>query len=115
MASRKDIKRQQEAESKILQYKAVVDYLSTKSDPAQIPVNNTLAISRILIEHGWQPKKNGLWSKETMVLNIVQAGKQEFQTQYDRLRQAHLVATVKNFKESKLPMALERRAKPIDP
>lgn len=99
MASRKEIKRQQETESKILQYKAVVDYLSNKTDPAQLPVNNTLAISRILIEHGWQPEKNGLWSKETMVMNIIQAGKQEFQAQYDRLRQAHLQQSVKNFKE----------------
>ena len=98
VASRKELKRQQEVESKILQYKAVVDYLSTKTDPAQLPPNNVLAISRILIEHGWQPLQDDTWSKEGKVTGIIEAGKQEFQTQYDRLREAHLRTSVHNFK-----------------
>jgi hypothetical protein len=98
MSSRKREAQQRAVEQQILQYKAVVEYLSKKSDPATLPPNNIRGISRVLLEGGWTPS-DGAWCRGEHKLNIIEAGKIEFQEQYDRLRVAHLKRTIPGFKE----------------
>lgn len=85
-------------EERILQYKAVVDYLATKTDVAAIPRSNQACIESMLQKGGWK-LLGGSWAKDGQTLNLIEAGKKEFQAQYDRLRAEHLRKTVKNFKE----------------
>jgi hypothetical protein len=85
-------------EEKILQYKAVVDYLATKTDVASIPRSNQVCIETVLLKGGWK-LLGGSWAKDGQTLNIIQAGIKEFGEQYDRLKREHLRKTVKNFKD----------------
>lgn len=96
--SRKSEARQRAVEEKILQYKAVVEYLSGKSDVATIPRPNQACIEQVLLKGGWK-LLGGSWAKDGQVLDLIKAGIKEFQTQYDRLRAEHLRKTVKTFKE----------------
>lgn len=98
MSARKREAQQRAAENQILQYRAVVEYLSKKTDPSTLPPNNIHAISRVLIQGGWTPV-GGEWTRGEHRLNIIEAGKIEFQEQYDRLRIAHLKRTIPGFKE----------------
>lgn len=83
-------------EQKILQYKAVVDYLATKTDVSSIPNSNQVCIETMLQKGGWK-LLGGSWCKDGQSLNLIQAGIKEFQAQYDRLRAEHLRKTVKTF------------------
>ena len=90
--------RLRQAEQRILQYKAVVDYLATKTDPATIPDSNKICISNVLVDNGWL-FDGSQWKKGEFTGNLIQAGIKEFGEQYDRLRKAHLRTTVGTFKE----------------
>lgn len=96
--SRKSEARQRAVEEQILQYKAVVEYLSVKSDVAAIPHRNQVCIEQVLMKGNWT-RLNGSWCKDGLALDLIQAGIKEFQVQYDRLRADHLLKTVKSLKE----------------
>jgi hypothetical protein len=96
MSAKKEARLRQ-VEEQILQYKAVVDYLATKkTDVASIPRSNQVCIESMLHKGGWK-LLGGSWCKDGQTLNLIEAGKKEFQAQYDRLRAEHLRKTVKNF------------------
>jgi hypothetical protein len=85
-------------EQQILQYKAVVDYLATKTVVASIPRSNQVCIENVLLKARWK-LLGGLWSKDGQSLDLIKAGIKEFGEQYDRLKREHLRKTVKNFTE----------------
>jgi hypothetical protein len=97
MSAKKEA-RQRAVEQKILQYKAVVDYLSAKKDVSAIGPSNQVCIETVLRKSGWI-LLGGSWCKGGQALNLIQAGIKEFGEQYDRLRRAHLKTTVQNFKD----------------
>lgn len=97
MSAKKEA-RQRAVEQKILQYKAVVEYLSGKSDVASIPRSNQVCIENVLLKAGWK-LLGGSWAKDGQALDLIKAGIKEFGEQYDRLRREHLKTTVKNFTE----------------
>lgn len=94
--SKKQERLLKEAEEKILQYRAVVDYLSKKKDVSEIPVANQVCIVDVLRQGGWKPDGD-MFVKGDQRLNLIEAGKIEFKAEYDRMRQDHLVRTVKVF------------------
>jgi hypothetical protein len=82
--------RQRAVEQKILQYKAVVEYLSGKTDAASIPRYPTsTCIETTLLKGGWK-LLDGSWCKDGQTLNLIEAGIKEFGEQYDRLKREHL-------------------------
>lgn len=97
MSAKKEAK-QRQAEQKILQYQAVVEYLRSRSDVAAIPHSNRVCIENVLLKGGWK-LLGGSWCKDGQKLDLIQAGIKEFGDQYDRLKREHLKTTVKNFKE----------------
>ena len=97
MSAKKEARLRQ-VEEKILQYKAVVDYLRPKTDVATIPRSNQVCIETMLLKGGWK-LLGGSWAKDGQTLDLIQAGIKEFGAQYDRLRAEHLRKTVANFKE----------------
>jgi hypothetical protein len=97
MSAKKDA-RLRAVEQQILQYKAVVDYLSGKTDVASIPRSNQVCIEKVLLKGGWK-LLGGSWAKDGQSLDLVKAGIKEFGEQYDRLKREHLRKTVTNFKE----------------
>jgi hypothetical protein len=97
MSAKKEARLRQ-VEEKILQYKAVVEYLSKKSDVASIPHSNQVCIENVLLKGGWK-LLGGSWCKDGQKLDLIQAGIKEFGDQYDRLRREHLRKTVKTFKD----------------
>lgn len=97
MSAKREAK-QRQAEERILQYKAVVEYLRTKTDVAAIPRSNQVCVEQMLVKNGWNIQ-DGSWVKNDQALNLIEAGIKEFGEQYDRLKREHLKTTVKNFKE----------------
>jgi hypothetical protein len=90
--------RQRAVEQKILQYKAVVEYLVAKADVASIPRSNQICVESMLVKAGWT-RQDDSWRKDGQKLDLVQAGIKEFGDQYDRLKREHLRRTVTNFTE----------------
>lgn len=96
--SAKQEARLRQVEEKILQYRAVVDYLRTKTEVSTIPRTNQVCIESVLMKGGWK-LLGGSWRKNGQAMGLIQAGIKEFGDQYDRLRREHLRKTVKNFTE----------------
>jgi hypothetical protein len=96
--SRKQERIQKAAEDKILQFKAVVEYLSKKKDVSEIPLSNQACIVDVLRQGGWKPD-GVMFVKGDQRLDLIEAGKAEFKDQYSRLRAEHLRTTVKNLME----------------
>jgi hypothetical protein len=113
MSAKREAK-QREAEQRILQYKAVIEYLRTKTDVAAIPRSNQVCIENVLLKGGWK-LLGGSWAKGGQSLDLIRAGIKEFGDQYDRLKREHLKTTVQNFMEGKPQESVDRFAKPNDP
>jgi hypothetical protein len=97
MSAKKEA-RQRAVEQQILQYRSVVEYLSTKTAVASIPRSNQVCVEAMLLKGGWK-LAGGSWTKDGQALDLIEAGKKEFGAQYDRLRREHLKTQVKNFTE----------------
>jgi hypothetical protein len=94
MASRKTERLQKQVEERIGQYKAVVEYLSKKTDVAAIPLTNRVCITNVLLQGGWKPDGE-LFLKGDKSLNLIEAGKIEFKEQYDHMCAEHIAKILK--------------------
>lgn len=89
VSSKKVERLQRQVEEQIGQFKAVVDYLSKKTDVAAIPLSNRVCITEVLLQGGWKPSGD-LFVRGDRKLNLIEAGKLEFKDQYDRMCAEHI-------------------------
>jgi hypothetical protein len=89
MSAKKTERLQCQVEERIGQYKAVVEYLSKKTDVAAIPLTNRVCITEVLLQGGWKPVGE-LFLKGDKTLDLIEAGKIEFKEQYDQMCAEHI-------------------------